>query len=328
MKRASLKSIAAAAGVSKTTASFVLNGKGKQHKINTTTQERILEEARQQNYQPSFLAQTLSSGKTMTIGLLLPQNEDNLANALLHHLIPELQLLNYRLLPGIAPEPNFGEREIIDDFILRQTDAIVAVKPLHENEWAGSLAILQTPLVIISNEESSVLPNTIKHDYAQIINMLIQQHFQHHKKAIGFIGKERDNNPRLKAYLSCYIERFDISSNYHYLLKQAEPIANALKALIQQSVNAIIFESPKMAIQAINYIQNNHLPNIEHTSLSCIGWTPELTFAQPKVLGVDYDPFKLAKQVSLLISAALNPQPDTNNLIREAIYQLYPNEQT
>lgn len=326
MKRASLKSIAAAAGVSKTTASFVLNGKGMQHKINSATQERIIKEARKQNYQPSFLAQTLSSGKTMTIGLLLPHTETSFGNTLLHHLVPQLQSNNYRLLPGIAQGIHFGEREIIDDFILRQTDAIVAVQALHVNEWAASLSTLQTPLIIISNKDDDAMPNTIIHDYEQIINLLIQQHFQHHKKAIGFIGKERDNNSRLKAYLSCYIERFDISSNYHYLLKQAEPIANALKALIQQSVNAIIFESPKMAIQAINYIQNNHLPNIEHTSLSCIGWNPELTFAQPKIHGVDYDPLKLAQHVSHLIQAALTRQSSSNQLNYNDVYQVFPKE--
>jgi DNA-binding LacI/PurR family transcriptional regulator len=326
MKRASLKSIAGAAGVSKTTASFVLNGKGNLHKINTATQERILKEAEKQNYQPSFLAQTLSSGKTMTIGLLLPHTENNFSSTLLHHLVPQLQLHNYRLLPGIAQELHFGEREIIDDFILRQTDAIVTVQALHVNEWAGSLAILQTPLIIISDKDDDEMPNTIIHDYDQIINLLIQQHFQHHKKAIGFIGQERANNPRLKAYLSCYIDRFDISSTYHYLLKETEPIANALKALNRESINAIIFESPEMAIQAINYIQNNHLPNIEHTRLSCIGWNPELTFAQPKIHGVDYDPSKLAQNVSHLIQAALTHQPSAYHLNFNGLYQVFPKE--
>ncbi|NLX72861.1 MAG: LacI family transcriptional regulator [Bacteroidales bacterium] len=324
MKRTSLKSIAAATGVSKTTASFVLNGKGNQHKINQATQERIIKEARQQNYQPSFLAQTLSLGKTMTIGLLLPHTEDSLANSLLHHLVPELQLLSYRLLPGIAPAPNFGEREIIDDFILRQTDAIVAVKPLHENVWAGSLSILQTPLVIVSGKEGGSTPITINHDYTQIINLLIQRHFQHHKKAIGYIGRARDNNLQLQAYLSCYIDRFDISSTYHYLLKEAEPVASALKALIQESVNAIIFESPEMAGHAINYIQNNHLAKIENISLSCIGWNPELAFAQPKVQGVDYNYSKLAKHISHIIRAALTQQPATSQLGNDTLYQLFP----
>jgi LacI family transcriptional regulator len=324
MKRASLKSIAVAAGVSKTTASFVLNGKGDHHKINTATQQRILDEARQQNYQPSFLAQTLSSGKTMSIGLLLPNTANNFVCHLLHHLVTHFQSQNYRLLPGMAQLPAVGERDIIDDFILRQTDAIIAVQPLHEKEWASSLALLQIPLVLINNEDGGVSPGTLNHDYVQMVNLLIQHHFQHHKKAIGFIGRERTSHPKLEAYRTCYIDRFDISSSYHYLLKTSEPVANALKALALQSVNAIVFESPDMAQQALQYLQSNHLSNMEGMDFSCIGWDRDLTFAQPKVHGVDYAPSQLAAKVSQILNAALKNPRDASHAPNETLYQLFP----
>ncbi len=324
MKRASLKSIAAAAGVSKTTASFVLNGKGDQHKINTATQQRILEEAQRQNYQPSFLAQTLSSGKTMTIGLLLPSNENSLANALVHHLTHLLQSQQYRLLPGMAQPSAISEREIIDDFILRQTDAIIAIQPIHENEWAGSLDILQTPLIIINSKNDSEAHGTLNYDFTHMINRLIQHHFQHHKKAIGFIGRERTSHPKLEAYLTCYIDRFNISSPYHYLLKEAEPVANALKALQQQKVNALIFESPEIAYKALNHLQSNHLPNSENMGLSCLGWNPEWTFAQPKIVGVDFAPSQLAEEESQWITAALTHQSANHSVTTDKLYQLNP----
>lgn len=324
MKRASLKSIAAAAGVSKTTASFVLNGKGDQHKINRTTQQRILAEARQQNYQPSFLAQTLSSGKTMSIGLLLPSMENYMANALVHHLTHLLQSQQYRLLPGIAHPPKVGEREIIDDFILRQADAIIAFQPLHEKEWSINLSVQQIPLVVVNNEEGSATPGTLNYDYPHMINLLIQHHFQHHKKAIGFIGRERSSHPKLEAYQTCYIDRFDISSPYHSLLKEAEPVANGIKALLKLNVNALIFESPELAHEALRYLQNNHLPNIENMSLTCLGWNPDLTFAQPKIVGVDFSPSQLAEQVSHLITAALAHQSNMPPLTTDKLYQLFP----
>lgn len=324
MKRASLKSIAAAAGVSKTTASFVLNGKGDQHKINAATQTRIRKEAQRQNYQPSFLAQTLSSGKTMTIGLLLPTIENSKANALLHYLTPPLQSQHYRLLPGMAQPPAVGEREIIDDFILRQADAIIAVHPLHEKEWASSLAVLQTPLLIISKDDIGATPGTLNYDYPYMINLLIQQHFQHHQKAVGFIGRARTPHPKLEAYLTCYIDRFDISSTYHYLLKEAEPVANALKALAQQNVNALVFESPELAGEALPHLQKNHHPEIDNRGYSCMGWNPELTFAQPKIQGVDFAPSKLAEQVCQMLTAALKNSTAANPLSNQTLYQLYP----
>ncbi len=324
MKRASLKSIAAAAGVSKTTASFVLNGKGDKHKINTATQQRILEEAHRQNYQPSFLAQTLSSGKTMTIGLLLPKNESYLATTLVHHLIPLLQSQQYRLLPGMAQPTAISERAIIDDYILRQTDAIIAIQPIHKNEWESSLAVLQTPLVIIDSQNERKSTGTLNNDFSHMINLLIQHHFQHHKKAIGFIGRERTNHAQLGAYLTCYIDRFDISSPYHSLLKEAEPVANGIKALLKLNVNALIFESPELAHEALRYLQNNHLPNIENVGLSFLGWNPEFTLAHPKIVGVDFVPSQLAEEVNHLLTAALACQSVTQSVTNDKLYQLYP----
>ncbi|GFZ96668.1 LacI family transcriptional regulator [Paenibacillus marchantiophytorum] len=59
---ASIKEIAHLAEVSQGTASMVLNGKGDHYRISQTTQQKILEIARQLNYQPNISARRLRSG--------------------------------------------------------------------------------------------------------------------------------------------------------------------------------------------------------------------------------------------------------------------------
>jgi LacI family transcriptional regulator len=59
---ASIKEIAQLANVSQGTASMVLNGKGDQYRISLVTQKKILEVARQLNYQPNISARRLRSG--------------------------------------------------------------------------------------------------------------------------------------------------------------------------------------------------------------------------------------------------------------------------
>jgi LacI family transcriptional regulator len=58
----SIKEIARLAEVSQGTASMVLNGKGDQYRISQATQKKILEAARQLNYQPNISARRLRSG--------------------------------------------------------------------------------------------------------------------------------------------------------------------------------------------------------------------------------------------------------------------------
>jgi LacI family transcriptional regulator len=67
----SLKNIAKALNVSRTTVSWVMAGKGDQKKISQTTQERVLEYAKKVNYQPNLLAKSLISGESKTIGLIV-----------------------------------------------------------------------------------------------------------------------------------------------------------------------------------------------------------------------------------------------------------------
>lgn len=67
--RVTIRDVARVAGVSATTVSHALNGKGR---IEQATRERVLEAVRQIGYIPNPIARSLRSGKTATVGLVLP----------------------------------------------------------------------------------------------------------------------------------------------------------------------------------------------------------------------------------------------------------------
>jgi DNA-binding LacI/PurR family transcriptional regulator len=69
-RRANIKDVASQAGVSLTTVSHVLNGKGR---VDTATRERVLAVVEELGYLPSRAARGLVSGRTYTLGLSLPQ---------------------------------------------------------------------------------------------------------------------------------------------------------------------------------------------------------------------------------------------------------------
>lgn len=67
-----IQTIANEAGVSTTTVSRVLNGKGKIHRINPATQERVLSVAKRLNYKANNMAKSLRLNKSFTLGLVVP----------------------------------------------------------------------------------------------------------------------------------------------------------------------------------------------------------------------------------------------------------------
>jgi DNA-binding LacI/PurR family transcriptional regulator len=68
-KRPTIRDVAREAGVSVTTVSHAMNNKGR---LDIRTRERVIEVANRLGYVPNRAAQRLVSGKSLTIGLLLP----------------------------------------------------------------------------------------------------------------------------------------------------------------------------------------------------------------------------------------------------------------
>ncbi len=72
-KRVTLRDVAREAGVSPTAVSFAYNAP---HQLSPTTRDRILETAAELGYQPHPVARTLATGRTHTIGLVVPTSLD------------------------------------------------------------------------------------------------------------------------------------------------------------------------------------------------------------------------------------------------------------
>src|SRR5262245_6049241 len=69
----SLKKLAAHLGLSPTTLSLVLNDSPLASTIPQETKDRILVAAREFNYRPNFIARSLRSARTFTLGVLVPE---------------------------------------------------------------------------------------------------------------------------------------------------------------------------------------------------------------------------------------------------------------
>ena len=65
-----LDEIARLAGVSRTTASYVINGKAKQYRVSDKTVEKVMAVVREHNYHPNAVAAGLRAGRTRSIGLV------------------------------------------------------------------------------------------------------------------------------------------------------------------------------------------------------------------------------------------------------------------
>lgn len=124
-KRVSLADIAESLNISKSTVSFVLNGKGKQFNISPTTQQLILDKAKELNYVPNFFAKGLREGKTQTIGLVLADISNPFYSELSKAIQETLYAQGYSLFIVSTNDDDVMEIKLMRDLILRSVDALI-----------------------------------------------------------------------------------------------------------------------------------------------------------------------------------------------------------
>lgn len=149
MKKTSLNDIAQQLGVSKTLVSFVLNGRGKEFRISDEICRKVLETAKQLNYQPNRIAQGLRTGKTKTIGLIIADIANPFFGKLGREIEQEASMQGYRVIFCSSDENADKFKQQVAMLQQSQVDGYIISPPINSEEQIKSLLKSHTPLVLI-----------------------------------------------------------------------------------------------------------------------------------------------------------------------------------
>jgi len=166
---ASLKDIASALNLSKTTVSWVLSGRAEERGISPATRERVLRYAADLDYQPNLLARSLNTGTTGTIGLILPSISDSFYSQVAREVEMEAERHGYSLMICSSESEIERENRMIRVFRAKRVDGIILAptevsKVEIERLVAEGYPLvtfdryfpeLPVPYVIVDNERSS-----------------------------------------------------------------------------------------------------------------------------------------------------------------------------
>lgn len=149
MKKTSLGDIAKHVGVSKTLVSFVLNGKAKEFRISEDICKKVIEAAKELNYQPNRLAQGLRTGKTKTIGLVIADIANPFFGKLGRKIEQEAARQGYHVIFCSSDEKPEKSKEQIAMLQQRQIDGLIISPPMNSNDQIQALKKSNTPFVLI-----------------------------------------------------------------------------------------------------------------------------------------------------------------------------------
>lgn len=129
-----LDEIAALAGVSRTTASYVINGKADQYRISQATRDKVMAVVTAHNYQPDSRAASLRGGQTKTLGFILPDLENASYAKLAKRLEQGARAQGYQLLIVCSEDDPATEKELAQMLASRHVDALLVASCLPPDD--------------------------------------------------------------------------------------------------------------------------------------------------------------------------------------------------
>jgi len=125
-QRATLLQVAQRAGVSRSTASFVLAGRHIDMRISEDARQRVLRAAQELDYRPNLMARSLRTKVTRTIALVSDTiASDPYAGQAIHGALASAVARGHLIFIGETEGDPVVEERLISDFLDRQVDAFV-----------------------------------------------------------------------------------------------------------------------------------------------------------------------------------------------------------
>jgi LacI family transcriptional regulator len=125
-RRVTLTDVAGRAGVSTTTASYILNGRSGQMRISPRTQERVRGAALDLGYRPNRSARSLRTARTATIGVISDfVAGGHFANNMLNGAGAAARKDDHLLLIGETEGDRDVEARLVDEMLDRQVEGII-----------------------------------------------------------------------------------------------------------------------------------------------------------------------------------------------------------
>jgi LacI family transcriptional regulator len=197
--RIRLADVAKLAGVSTTTASRALNGRGE---LTEETRTAVLEAAAQLGFRPSPFAQSLRTRRSHTVGLIVPHVAHPFYASILQGAQSYLRGAGYRLILIDSGEDAQSVADAIDTLLDHWVDGIlISITPFPAARFAELLQ--GTPCVFIDETVADVGVGSVLLENREGVGALVGHLAGHGHTRIGFLGgphDRTDGRERLEGY--------------------------------------------------------------------------------------------------------------------------------
>ncbi|MFC8734617.1 LacI family DNA-binding transcriptional regulator [Luteimicrobium sp. NPDC057192] len=303
-----IKDVAAAAGVSWKTVSNVVNGTGR---VGAATRERVEREIATLGYRPNIAGRQLRSGRTNTLGLVVPWVHSPYFSALAHRVIDAASARGFRVLIEETRVERDAELRVAQGFQVHAIDGIIfsplAIGPAEIDEVRG-----ETPMVLLGERDSPGRAGVRRTDHVSIDNVLAAREVTEHllstgRSRLAFLGAdpspdsagEETRTLRVQGFLDAHAGGVGDPAPSPWILPVQEfsrPAgARAIEEMLPRigAIDGLVCANDELALGALYALRTNGV-RVPH-DLAVTGWdniedgrfsSPTLTTVAPDVQAI------------------------------------------
>ncbi|MGE7774719.1 LacI family DNA-binding transcriptional regulator [Chitinophaga sp. NPDC101104] len=261
-KRVSLKDIAQEAGVSTALVSYVLTNKEEKARVGREMANKIRKIARKLNYQPNYLARSLKSGRTDTIGLIVADISNPFFGQIARIVEDEAKRHNITVIFGSSDENAEKSADLINVLLNRQVDGLIVVPSEGSEQQILQLSERHFPFVLMDRPFPSIAASSISINNFGASYNAVEHLLRTGRKRIGMIAYQTGLHHIAERRRGFEVALANAGLKTEKRLKLAryshlrEDIRKAIDQLRggKHPADALFFATNSLAIEGLRYI--------------------------------------------------------------------------
>jgi len=305
-----LADVAKVAGVSASTASRALNGRGE---LSDETRAAVLEAARELQFEPSQLARSLRTRTTFTVGFVVPDVSSPFYATALKGAQGRLEEAGYRVLLMDSEQDAGGEVEALRTLIAHRVDGLlVATVGIERGRFDELASRRPTPCVFFDSELAGRGDGSVLLDNGPGIELLVDHLVQHGHSRIGLlVGSLRETSGTERR------DAFNDAMRRHGLAVRREHVSGgrwspeaglvATRAILgtPRPPTALVSSSVELALGAIAAARELGVRVPDELALATFDDAYFAELLDPPLTAVAYDPAEVGRRAAGLLVAAM-----------------------
>lgn len=312
-----IEDVARELGVSKTTVSRAISGKGR---IGQATRERVLQFIEEHDYRPNVMAKGLAQKKTYNLALLLPKDyadtEFPFFKDCMSGICEVASEYDYDVVVAMEDGKDLSQIRRLESN--RKVDGMILSRALENSRTQKYLKQCKVPFVVIGpaeEEELHYVDNKNQEGSEELTAAMLTRG----NRRIALIGGNRSHSVterRYQGYLDAY-RKLGVPLREELIFMDCDhprKVAEAVRKILAQKAEVILCMDDVICLICLEVLQKMNRKVPEEIQVASFYDSKGLEHNRPSVTSVRYDAVRLGKMAALKLLQIVGTEPSEETL--------------